>query len=93
VAQRLTPAPEIVECPGTLSVGALMFAMPVPILKPPPLGVTLAVVWQPELPQSAPELPAPGPVWKWPRAVAEAQLTIEIVFDGGGPANGPVFGP
>ena len=41
---------ETAVCPATFSVGLEILG--VPILKPAPPGVTFAVVWQPELPQS-----------------------------------------
>src|SRR5215469_18228576 len=63
--------------PATLSVGFEIFALP--ILNPPAL--TLPVVWQPELPQSA------VPIGKW---LLPGHPTIVIVLEGGGPANGPV---
>ena len=66
--------------PATLSVGALIFA--VPIWKPPVF--TFAVLWQPEPLQSA------LPIGMW---LAPGHPTIVIVLLGGGPANGPVPGP
>jgi hypothetical protein len=67
-------------CPATLSVGTVMLAA---LMKKPP-GLTFAVVWHPELPQST---PAPAPVGMW---LAEMP-TIVMVFEGGGPRN--VLGP
>ena len=65
--------------PATLSVGALMLATP--SLKPP--GLTLAIEWQPEPLQSS------VPIGMW----FVGEPTMVIVLLGGGPANGPVFGP
>ena len=53
-----------------------------PIFHPP--GFTFAVLWQPEPLQS--ELP----IGMW---LPPGHPTIVIVLPGGGPANGPVFGP
>jgi hypothetical protein len=55
----------------------------VPITKPWPPGVTFAVEWQPEPLQSR------LPIGMW----FPGQPAIVIVFEGGGPANGPVPGP
>ena len=55
-----------------------------PSTKPWPPGVTLVIEWQPEPLQSR----LPIGMWLLP-----GQPTIGIVFEGGGPANGPVPAP
>ena len=76
---QLATAAATVVWPVALRVGVLMFA--VPMLKPP--GLTLVVEWQPEPLQSS----VPIGMWLF------ASPTIVIVFEGGGPANGPVPAP